>query len=116
MFPVSMANQRDKLVTALGQVVSRVDDLDFGKLPGYLGYQIRLAQSSIFRDLSRSIKALGVVVLLIGSLVGEDPFTAAMPAWYRIACWALVIPCAVLGAKLAVRDRSVPVRNAALAR
>jgi NAD(P)H-flavin reductase len=28
MFPVSMANQRDKLVTALGQVVSRVDDLD----------------------------------------------------------------------------------------
>jgi hypothetical protein len=60
--------------------------------------------------------ALGVVVLLIGSLVGEDPFTAAMPAWYRIACWALVIPCAVLGAKLAVRDRSVPVRNAALAR
>ena len=37
-----------------------VDDLDFGKLPGYLGYQIRLAQTSIFRDLSRSIKALGV--------------------------------------------------------
>lgn len=28
MFPVSMANQRDKLVSALGQVVSRVDDLD----------------------------------------------------------------------------------------
>jgi NAD(P)H-flavin reductase len=28
MFPVSMANQRDKLVAALGQVVSRVDDLD----------------------------------------------------------------------------------------
>jgi NAD(P)H-flavin reductase len=28
MFPVSMANQRDKLVTTLGQVVSRVDDLD----------------------------------------------------------------------------------------
>jgi NAD(P)H-flavin reductase/hemoglobin-like flavoprotein len=28
MFPVSMANQRDKLVTALGQVVSGVDDLD----------------------------------------------------------------------------------------
>lgn len=28
MFPISMANQRDKLVGALGQVVSRVDDLD----------------------------------------------------------------------------------------
>jgi NAD(P)H-flavin reductase len=28
MFPVSMANQRDKLVSALGEVVSRVDDLD----------------------------------------------------------------------------------------
>lgn len=28
MFPVSMAQQRDKLVGALGQVVSRVDDLD----------------------------------------------------------------------------------------
>jgi NAD(P)H-flavin reductase/hemoglobin-like flavoprotein len=28
MFPVSMAQQRDKLVTALGRVVSRVDDLD----------------------------------------------------------------------------------------
>ena len=28
MFPVSMAHQRDKLVAALGQVISRVDDLD----------------------------------------------------------------------------------------
>ena len=28
MFPISMANQRDKLVAALGQVISRVDDLD----------------------------------------------------------------------------------------
>jgi NAD(P)H-flavin reductase/hemoglobin-like flavoprotein len=28
MFPVSMANQRDKLVSALGRVVSHVDDLD----------------------------------------------------------------------------------------
>jgi NAD(P)H-flavin reductase/hemoglobin-like flavoprotein len=28
MFPVSMAQQRDRLVAALGQVVSRVDDLD----------------------------------------------------------------------------------------
>lgn len=28
MFPVSMASQRDKLVAALGRVISRVDDLD----------------------------------------------------------------------------------------
>lgn len=28
MFPVSMAHQRDKLVAALGQVISQVDDLD----------------------------------------------------------------------------------------
>jgi NAD(P)H-flavin reductase/hemoglobin-like flavoprotein len=28
MFPVSMASQRDRLVTALGRIVSRVDDLD----------------------------------------------------------------------------------------
>lgn len=37
-----------------------VDDVAFGKLPGYLGYQIRQAQSAIFRDLSRSIRALGL--------------------------------------------------------
>lgn len=60
--------------------------------------------------------ALGVALLGIGVLVGEDPIMASMPAWYRIACWALVIPCAVLGAKLASRDRSAPIRNAALAR
>ncbi|MCU0669613.1 MAG: hypothetical protein MUF70_09710 [Myxococcota bacterium] len=60
--------------------------------------------------------ALGVVLLGIGALFGEDPVTAAMPAWYRIACWVLVIPCAVLGAKLAARDRSVPLRDTALAR
>ncbi|HLT70043.1 MAG TPA: hypothetical protein VKZ72_07745, partial [Acidimicrobiales bacterium] len=28
MFPLGMANQRDKLLAALGQVVSHVDDLD----------------------------------------------------------------------------------------
>jgi len=36
------------------------DDLDLGRLSGYLGYQIRQAQSAIFRDLSRATKHLGV--------------------------------------------------------
>jgi DNA-binding MarR family transcriptional regulator len=39
---------------------AKVDDIEFGKLPGYLGYQIRQAQSAIFRDLSRSIRGLGL--------------------------------------------------------
>lgn len=34
--------------------------VDFGKLPGYIGYQVRQAQSAIFRDISRTIKDLGV--------------------------------------------------------
>ncbi len=28
--------------------------LDFGQLPGYIGYQVRLAQSAIFRHLARA--------------------------------------------------------------
>ena len=34
--------------------------VDFGRLPGYIGYQVRQAQSAVFRDISRSIKAIGV--------------------------------------------------------
>ena len=34
--------------------------VDFGKLSGYIGYQVRQAQSAVFRDISRSIKAIGV--------------------------------------------------------
>jgi DNA-binding MarR family transcriptional regulator len=34
--------------------------LDLGKLSGYLGYQIRQAQSAIFRDLARATRPLGV--------------------------------------------------------
>lgn len=34
--------------------------VDLGKLAGYVGYQIRQAQSAIFRDISRSIKEIGV--------------------------------------------------------
>lgn len=34
--------------------------LELGKLAGYLGYQIRQAQSAIFRDLARATRPLGV--------------------------------------------------------
>jgi DNA-binding MarR family transcriptional regulator len=34
--------------------------LDLGKLADYLGYQIRQAQSAIFRDLARATRPLGV--------------------------------------------------------
>lgn len=35
-------------------------DVDFGRLPGYIGYQLRQAQSAVFRDLSRTLKETGV--------------------------------------------------------
>ena len=35
-------------------------DVDFGNLPRYIGYQVRQAQSAIFRDISRAIGDLGV--------------------------------------------------------
>jgi DNA-binding MarR family transcriptional regulator len=31
----------------------------FGKLPGYIGYQVRQAQTAVFRDISRTIKSIG---------------------------------------------------------
>ncbi len=34
--------------------------VDFGRLPGYIGYQVRQTQSAIFRDISRSIGECGV--------------------------------------------------------
>jgi len=34
--------------------------VDLGRLAGYVGYQIRQTQSAIFRDISRSIKEVGV--------------------------------------------------------
>lgn len=40
-----------------GQTLAEVD---FGRLPGYIGYQIRQAQSAVFRDLSRTIREKGV--------------------------------------------------------
>lgn len=38
----------------------RAAPLELGKLAGYLGYQIRQAQSAIFRDLARATRPLGV--------------------------------------------------------
>src|SRR3972149_7521341 len=40
-----------------GQALAEVD---FGKLPGYIGYQVRQAQSAVFRDLSRTLREAGV--------------------------------------------------------
>ena len=34
--------------------------IKFGGLPGYIGYQVRQAQSAVFRDISRAIKDIGV--------------------------------------------------------
>jgi DNA-binding MarR family transcriptional regulator len=35
-------------------------DVDFGPLPRYIGYRVRLAQSAIFRDLGRGAKDPGM--------------------------------------------------------
>src|SRR3989338_2705904 len=34
-------------------------EIDFGKLPGYIGYQVRQAQSAVFRDLMRALRNTG---------------------------------------------------------
>jgi len=39
---------------------ARAAGVDFGRLPGYIGYQVRQTQSAIFRDISRAIGDLGV--------------------------------------------------------
>ena len=35
-------------------------EIKFGRLPGYIGYQVRQAQSAVFRDISRAIKDIRV--------------------------------------------------------
>ena len=35
-------------------------EVDFGRLPDYIGYQLRQAQSAVFRDLSRTLRETGV--------------------------------------------------------
>jgi len=34
-------------------------EVDFGRLPGYIGYQLRQAQSAVFRDLSGTLREAG---------------------------------------------------------
>ncbi|MCX7143363.1 MAG: MarR family transcriptional regulator, partial [Proteobacteria bacterium] len=33
--------------------------VDFGRLPGYIGYQLRQAQAAVFRDLARTLRETG---------------------------------------------------------
>lgn len=35
-------------------------EVDFGRLPGYIGYQLRQAQSAVFRDIARTLRESGV--------------------------------------------------------
>ena len=42
------------------RAVRALADVDFGRLPGYIGYQVRQAQSAVFRDLSRTLRETGV--------------------------------------------------------
>jgi DNA-binding MarR family transcriptional regulator len=42
------------------QPAQKIDAINFGPLPGYLGYQIRQAQTMVFRDLMASIAKLKV--------------------------------------------------------
>ncbi len=42
------------------KAAQELTEVDFGKLPGYIGYQLRQAQSAAFRDLSRTLRETGV--------------------------------------------------------
>jgi DNA-binding MarR family transcriptional regulator len=42
------------------QEQAKSPDVDIGRLAGYLGYQIRQAQTASFRDLAAPLKALGL--------------------------------------------------------
>jgi DNA-binding MarR family transcriptional regulator len=50
-------NTKNTMSQKAGQELAEVD---FGKLPGYIGYQVRQAQSAVFRDLSRTLRNTGV--------------------------------------------------------
>jgi DNA-binding MarR family transcriptional regulator len=47
----------------------RTDPIDFGLLPGLLGYQVRQAQIAIFRDFTATLAEDGMTPTLFGSLV-----------------------------------------------
>jgi DNA-binding MarR family transcriptional regulator len=46
--------------TTRSTVRQELADVDFGKLPSYIGYQLRQAQSAMFRDISRALRETGV--------------------------------------------------------
>ena len=50
-------NTRNATGKKTGQELAEVD---FGRLPGYIGYQMRQAQSAAFRDLSRTLRETGI--------------------------------------------------------
>ena len=50
-------NTRNTMSQKAGRELTEVD---FGRLPGYIGYQVRQAQSAVFRDLSRTLRETGV--------------------------------------------------------
>ena len=44
----------------MAKMATRDASIDFGKLPGYLGYQVRQAQAAIFRDFAQTMKDVGL--------------------------------------------------------
>lgn len=58
-------------------------EIDFGRLPGYIGYQVRLAQSAIFRHLARPANHPGMtpgefsLLTVVGRNGGIDSGTLA---------------------------------------
>lgn len=57
--------------------------VDFGRLPGYIGYRLRLAQSAMFRDLARTANDPGLtpgefsLMTVVGRNRGIDSATLA---------------------------------------
>lgn len=62
--------------------------IEFGKLPQYIGYQLRQAQTIVFRDIARSIRSIGVtpgefsLLSLLNSNPGINSITLA--SHYRL--------------------------------
>lgn len=60
---------------AAGSGSKELAEIDFGKLPGYVGYQVRQAQSAVFRDLGGMLRATGVTPgeFSLLTMVGANP-------------------------------------------
>ncbi len=44
----------------MAKTANRDEGVDFGRLPGYIGYQMRQAQAAIFRDFGRIMQDVGI--------------------------------------------------------